>query len=120
MRTIIGLSRVEFSIIDPRSVRTRSEPGTPARGISMPQNRPAWQCSKLSFLPEDRRCPPRVVAQIQIPCGISIESAACFEMPDWQAVHDQWGREIRCDVLRVPGARIHAIEGSACVQPGLS
>jgi RES domain-containing protein len=64
-----------------------------------------------------RKIPARAMARIQIPDGVSVESATWIEMPDSQAFGDRWVREGRSAVLRVPSAAMNRMESNFVFNP---
>jgi RES domain-containing protein len=64
-----------------------------------------------------RKLPPRSLAQIEIPVRIAIESTAWLEMPHSQAFGDQWVRDARTAILRVPSVAVNGIESNLVVNP---
>ncbi|MGB6688674.1 MAG: RES family NAD+ phosphorylase [Terracidiphilus sp.] len=64
-----------------------------------------------------RKIPPRAITRIDIPDGLSIESAMWMEMPDSQKFGDLWVREERSAVLRVPSIAMNRIESNFIFNP---
>jgi RES domain-containing protein len=64
-----------------------------------------------------RKIPARLMARIQVPDGVSVESTRWVEMPDSQAFGDRWLREGRSAVLRVPSAAMNRMESNFVFNP---
>jgi RES domain-containing protein len=64
-----------------------------------------------------RRIPPRALTRIEIPDDVPIEIAAWLDMPESQAFGDQWLREKRSAVLRVPSIAVNRMESNFVFNP---
>jgi RES domain-containing protein len=64
-----------------------------------------------------RKIPARAITQIEIPEGLTIESAAWTEMPDSQRFGDVWVGEKRSAVLRVPSIVVNRMESNFIFNP---
>jgi RES domain-containing protein len=64
-----------------------------------------------------RKIPPRVLTRIEIPDNLSIESASWMEMPASQQFGEQWVKEARSAVLRVPSIAVNRMESNFVLNP---
>jgi RES domain-containing protein len=64
-----------------------------------------------------RKIPSRNITRIEIPDSIPTESAAWIGMPESQDFGDQWVKEARTAVLRVPSIAMNRIESNFVFNP---
>jgi len=64
-----------------------------------------------------RKIPPRSMTRIEIPDNLSIESASWMEMPASQQFGEQWVKEARSAVLRVPSIAVNKMESNFVLNP---
>jgi len=64
-----------------------------------------------------RKLPPRAMTRIDIPDTVRIESAAWMEMPESQRFGDEWVKEARTAVLRVPSIAVNRMESNFVLNP---
>jgi RES domain-containing protein len=64
-----------------------------------------------------RKIPQRVLTRIEIPDDLLVESSAWLDIPHSQAYGDQWAREKRSAVLRVPSIAENQMESNFIFNP---
>ena len=64
-----------------------------------------------------RKLPPRVITRIFIPDDLFIETAPWMDMPESRTFGDQWMKEGRSAVLRVPSIAVNRMESNYVFNP---
>ena len=64
-----------------------------------------------------RKIPPRAITRIRIPDELEVESVEWIDLPESRDFGDQWVREKRSAVLRVPSIAVNYMESNFVLNP---